>query len=36
LAGAKGLKAAVENAINGLAWVHLMAGVPSPTESPIA
>jgi len=35
LAEAKNSKAAVEEAVNGLARAHLLAGVPSPTDLPI-
>lgn len=35
LAEAKCSKSAVEEAVNGLAWVHSMAGISSPTISPI-
>ena len=35
LAEAKNSKAAVEEAVNGLAWAHSLAGVPSPTDLPI-
>ena len=30
----KASKSAVEEAVNGLAWAHSMAGIPSPTSSP--
>jgi len=35
LAEAKCSKSAVEEAVNGLAWAHSMAGISSPTDSPI-
>ena len=35
LAETKCSKSAVEEAVNGLAWAHSMAGIPSPTVSPI-
>ena len=34
LGESKASKSAVEEAVNGLAWVHSMAGIPSPTSSP--
>jgi len=35
LAEAKGSKSAVEEAVNSLAWTCTLAGLPSPTNSPI-